>query len=53
VVVTLSSGSANADYKKGKTKAADAIKGAIMRETRGMAKIETVQQILLRELQRA
>ena len=42
-----------ADYKKGKTKAADAIKGAVMRETKGMAKTEVVQQLLLAELQRA
>lgn len=41
-----------ADFKKGKTKAADAIKGAVMRETRGMAKIELVQEILLEELQK-
>ncbi|MGE3808898.1 MAG: Asp-tRNA(Asn)/Glu-tRNA(Gln) amidotransferase subunit GatB [Gemmataceae bacterium] len=41
-----------ADFKKGKTKAADAIKGAIMRETKGMAKVEVVQQILLEELQK-
>jgi aspartyl-tRNA(Asn)/glutamyl-tRNA(Gln) amidotransferase subunit B len=40
-----------ADYKKGKTKAADAIKGAVMRETKGMARIETVQELLLRELE--
>ena len=39
-----------ADYKKGKVKAADAIKGAIMRETKGMAKTELVQQLLLQEL---
>jgi aspartyl-tRNA(Asn)/glutamyl-tRNA(Gln) amidotransferase subunit B len=44
---------AAADYKKGKTKAADAIKGAVMRETKGMAKIETVQELLLRELEKA
>jgi aspartyl-tRNA(Asn)/glutamyl-tRNA(Gln) amidotransferase subunit B len=42
-----------ADYKKGKTKAADAIKGAVMRETKGMAKTEMVQQLLLQELQKA
>jgi aspartyl-tRNA(Asn)/glutamyl-tRNA(Gln) amidotransferase subunit B len=42
-----------ADYKKGKTKAADAIKGAIMRETKGMAKTEMVQELVLRELQNA
>jgi aspartyl-tRNA(Asn)/glutamyl-tRNA(Gln) amidotransferase subunit B len=39
-----------ADFKKGKTKAADAIKGAVMRETKGMAKTEMVQQLLLEEL---
>jgi aspartyl-tRNA(Asn)/glutamyl-tRNA(Gln) amidotransferase subunit B len=39
-----------ADYKKGKTKAADAIKGAVMRETKGMAKTELVQRLLLQEL---
>jgi aspartyl-tRNA(Asn)/glutamyl-tRNA(Gln) amidotransferase subunit B len=41
-----------ADYKKGKTKAADAIKGVVMRETKGMAKTELVQELLLRELQK-
>ncbi len=41
-----------ADFKKGKTKAADAIKGAVMRETKGMAKMEQVQRILLDELQK-
>ena len=40
------------DYKKGKAKAADAIKGAIMRETKGLAKIEVVQALLLKELDR-
>jgi aspartyl-tRNA(Asn)/glutamyl-tRNA(Gln) amidotransferase subunit B len=40
-----------ADFKKGKVKAADAIKGRIMRETKGMAKTEMVQQILMEELQ--
>ncbi len=39
-----------ADFKKGKTKAADAIKGAVMRETKGMAKTEAVQRLLLEEL---
>ena len=39
-----------ADFKKGKTKAADAIKGAVMRETKGLAKTELVQQLLLAEL---
>ncbi len=42
-----------ADFKKGKTKAADALKGAVMRETKGMAKTELVQQLLLEELQKA
>jgi len=42
-----------ADYKKGKTRAADAIKGAVMRETKGLAKIELVQQLLIQELEKA
>lgn len=42
-----------ADFKKGKIKAADAIKGAVMRETKGMAKTETVQEIVMQELQNA
>jgi aspartyl-tRNA(Asn)/glutamyl-tRNA(Gln) amidotransferase subunit B len=42
-----------ADYKKGKAKAADAIKGAVMRETKGMARTEVVQQLLLQELEKA
>jgi aspartyl-tRNA(Asn)/glutamyl-tRNA(Gln) amidotransferase subunit B len=41
-----------ADYKKGKTKAADAIKGAIMRETKGLANMEVVQRLVLEELQK-
>ena len=40
-----------ADFKKGKTKAADAIKGAVMRETKGLAKTELVQHLLLQELE--
>lgn len=39
------------DYKNGKTKAADAIKGVIMKETKGMARMELVQQIVTEELQ--
>ncbi len=39
-----------ADFKKGKVKAADAIKGAVMRETKGLAKTELVQHLLLEEL---
>ncbi len=42
-----------ADFKKGKTKAADAIKGAVMRETKGMAKTDLVQKLLFEELQSA
>jgi aspartyl-tRNA(Asn)/glutamyl-tRNA(Gln) amidotransferase subunit B len=42
-----------ADYKKGKIKAADAIKGAVMRETKGMAKTEVVQRLLVQELDKA
>ena len=40
-----------ADFKKGKTKAADAIKGAVMRETKGMANMDLVQKLLLQELE--
>jgi len=39
-----------ADYKKGKVKAADSIKGAVMRETKGKANTEVLQKILLEEL---
>src|SRR5262249_1784500 len=39
-----------ADFKKGKIKAADAIKGAVMRETKGMARTEVVQQLVMQEL---
>ena len=42
-----------ADFKNGKTKAADAIKGAVMRETKGSARMEVVQQLLLAELEKA
>jgi aspartyl-tRNA(Asn)/glutamyl-tRNA(Gln) amidotransferase subunit B len=42
-----------ADFKKGKVKAADAIKGAVMRETKGQAKAELLQQLLTQELQKA
>jgi aspartyl-tRNA(Asn)/glutamyl-tRNA(Gln) amidotransferase subunit B len=41
-----------ADYKKGKVKAADAIKGAVMRETKGQANTELVQKLLMEELQK-
>ena len=39
-----------ADFKAGKTKAADRIKGAVMKETKGMANAETVNRLLLEEL---
>ena len=39
-----------ADFKNGKVKAADAIKGAVMRATKGLAKTQLVQQILMEEL---
>ena len=42
-----------ADFKKGKATAANSIKGAVMRETKGMAKPEVVQQLLMEELQKA
>jgi aspartyl-tRNA(Asn)/glutamyl-tRNA(Gln) amidotransferase subunit B len=41
---------AAADYKAGKTKAADRIKGAVMKETKGMANAETVNRLLMDEL---
>jgi aspartyl-tRNA(Asn)/glutamyl-tRNA(Gln) amidotransferase subunit B len=41
-----------ADFKAGKTKAAQAIKGAVMRETKGTAKPEVVEQIILEEIQK-
>jgi aspartyl-tRNA(Asn)/glutamyl-tRNA(Gln) amidotransferase subunit B len=34
------------DYKNGNEKAADRIKGAVMKETRGMAKMELVQKLV-------
>ena len=41
---------AAADFKAGKVKAADRIKGAVMKETKGMANAETVNRLLLEEL---
>ncbi len=38
------------DFKAGKVKAADAIKGAVMKETKGMAKSDLLQKVLLEEL---
>ncbi len=39
-----------ADLKAGKTKAAQVIKGAVMRETKGTAKPELVEQIIVEEI---
>ncbi len=39
-----------ADYKKGKVKAADRIKGFVMKETKGMANTELVQKLMEEEL---
>jgi aspartyl-tRNA(Asn)/glutamyl-tRNA(Gln) amidotransferase subunit B len=41
---------AAADFKNGKLQAANAIKGAVMRETRGAARSEAVDQVLREEL---
>jgi aspartyl-tRNA(Asn)/glutamyl-tRNA(Gln) amidotransferase subunit B len=40
-----------ADFKKGKKQAANSIKGAVMRETKGTARPDLVEQLLLDELQ--
>jgi aspartyl-tRNA(Asn)/glutamyl-tRNA(Gln) amidotransferase subunit B len=42
-----------ADYKSGKVKAADSLKGRVMKETKGQARADLLQQILLEELQKA
>jgi aspartyl-tRNA(Asn)/glutamyl-tRNA(Gln) amidotransferase subunit B len=42
-----------ADYRKGKTQAANAIKGAVMRETKGTARADLVQRLLEEELAKA
>jgi aspartyl-tRNA(Asn)/glutamyl-tRNA(Gln) amidotransferase subunit B len=42
-----------ADYKKGKVKAADAIKGAVMKETKGLARMDVVVKLLMEELEKA
>ena len=39
-----------ADFNKGKAKAADAIKGFVMRETKGMARTEMVQEVVMSEI---
>jgi Asp-tRNA(Asn)/Glu-tRNA(Gln) amidotransferase B subunit len=42
-----------AEVKKARKQAAQAIKGAVMRETKGTAPPDLVEQILLEELQKA
>jgi aspartyl-tRNA(Asn)/glutamyl-tRNA(Gln) amidotransferase subunit B len=42
-----------ADYKGGKAAAANALKGAIMRETKGSVRPDVVEQILKQELEKA
>jgi aspartyl-tRNA(Asn)/glutamyl-tRNA(Gln) amidotransferase subunit B len=42
-----------ADYKNGKTRAADRIKGFVMKETKGMANTDLVQKLLDEELAKA
>ncbi|MCE9531980.1 MAG: Asp-tRNA(Asn)/Glu-tRNA(Gln) amidotransferase subunit GatB [Planctomycetes bacterium] len=42
-----------ADFKAGKVKAADRIKGAVMKETKGMANAETVNRLLVEELSKS
>ncbi|MBY0228473.1 MAG: Asp-tRNA(Asn)/Glu-tRNA(Gln) amidotransferase subunit GatB [Gemmataceae bacterium] len=39
-----------ADYRKGKAAAANALKGAVMREAKGAAKADAVERVLLAEL---
>jgi aspartyl-tRNA(Asn)/glutamyl-tRNA(Gln) amidotransferase subunit B len=41
-----------ADYKAGKTKAAQAIKGAVMRETKGTARPDVVDRLIVEEIQK-
>jgi aspartyl-tRNA(Asn)/glutamyl-tRNA(Gln) amidotransferase subunit B len=42
-----------ADFKAGKTKAAQAIKGTVMRETKGTARPEVVEQLIVEEIQKS
>jgi aspartyl-tRNA(Asn)/glutamyl-tRNA(Gln) amidotransferase subunit B len=41
-----------AEYKKGKTAAAQSFMGAVMRETKGAAKADVVQKLIAEELQK-
>ena len=42
-----------ADYKNGKAAAANAIKGAVMRETKGSVRADVVDRVLKEELEKA
>ena len=42
-----------AEYKKGKTTAANSFIGTVMRETKGGANADTVRRMILEELQKA
>ena len=42
-----------ADFKKGKTQAVGAIKGFVMKATKGQANMQTVEKLLLEEMQKA
>jgi aspartyl-tRNA(Asn)/glutamyl-tRNA(Gln) amidotransferase subunit B len=42
-----------AEYKKGKAAAANSFMGPVMRETKGAAKADVVQQLILEELRKA
>jgi aspartyl-tRNA(Asn)/glutamyl-tRNA(Gln) amidotransferase subunit B len=42
-----------ADFKKGKAAAANAIKGAIMREAKGSVRADVVEEVLREELDKA
>jgi aspartyl-tRNA(Asn)/glutamyl-tRNA(Gln) amidotransferase subunit B len=42
-----------ADFRGGKTKAAQAIKGAVMRETKGAARAEIVEQLVVEAIEKA
>ena len=41
-----------AEYKKGKAAAAQSFMGAVMRETKGAAKADVVQKLIVEELQK-
>jgi aspartyl-tRNA(Asn)/glutamyl-tRNA(Gln) amidotransferase subunit B len=41
------------DFRAGKVKAVDALKGAVMKETKGRANMDVVQKLMMEELQKA